>query len=225
MSTVDNVSWTPTYEPSGVSGGAENLLNQDVFLNLLLEQLKNQDPLDPMSSEDMTSQLAQLASLEELRAVNDNFEDLFIYQMSLNNAQAVSLIGKEVKALGNWADITDEGAASFSFYLAADAKDVTITITDENGDAIRTIELYDLESGEQSTFWDGLDDDGEHVDAGRYEFSISAVNEDDETVKVDTFIEGVVEAIRYEGGIPYLIIGDDEFLLGDIFEINLPSEG
>ena len=74
------------------------VMDKDDFLNLLITQLQNQDPLNPTDSTEFTAQLAQFSSLEQLNNVNQNLQTLQLYQASINNAQTVSFIGKEVTA-------------------------------------------------------------------------------------------------------------------------------
>src|SRR5210317_754089 len=84
-----------------LAGGKSNVMGKDDFLNLLITQLQNQDPLKPTDSTEFTAQLAQFSSLEQLGNVNENLKQLQDFQASINNSQAVSLIGKEITATGN----------------------------------------------------------------------------------------------------------------------------
>ena len=101
-------------------------LGKDDFLTMLITQLQNQDPLNPTDSVEYTAQLAQFSSLEQLSNVNQNLEYLQMFQASINNAQAVSFIGKEITALGDGIQVTDGVAEACEFRLSADASGVTI---------------------------------------------------------------------------------------------------
>ena len=85
------------------------VLDKDAFLELLITQLQNQDPLNPTDSVEFTAQLAQFSSLEQLNNVNDNLEQLQNFQASINNSQAVALIGKDITANGNFLQLTNGG--------------------------------------------------------------------------------------------------------------------
>jgi flagellar basal-body rod modification protein FlgD len=192
---------------------------------MLIEQLKSQDPLNPMDTSQMTSQLAQLSSLEELKSVNSNLQTLQLYESSLNNAQSVALIGKKVKAVGTTLSVPETGSVGIPFYLGTAASDVTITVSDENGKTVKVIELKDQAKGDHNELWDGTDTAGQRVEAGTYKYSIKAADANGDAVQVDTFLEGIVTSIRFEGGVPILMINGHEVSLGDIYEINVADGG
>jgi flagellar basal-body rod modification protein FlgD len=206
---VDVTTMLNATSSGGTSGGTEkkDLLDQDVFMSMLIEQLKSQDPLNPMDTAQMTSQLASLSSLQELKSVNANLETLQLYESSLNNAQSVALIGKRVKAVGTSLAVPESGPVEVPFYLGQAAAKV--------------IELTDQAKGDHGQMWDGTDTTGQRVAPGSYKYAIKAADADGGEIKVDTFIEGIVESIRFEGGIPILMINGHEVSLGDIYEINV----
>jgi len=110
-----------TVDSSTFQTSEDNTLGKDDFLNLLITQLQNQDPLSPMDSTEFSAQLAQFSSLEQLSNVNENLETLLLYQGSLNNSQAVSFIGKTITASGDSVLITDGIPDNIHFELAGDA--------------------------------------------------------------------------------------------------------
>jgi len=89
------------------TSSSKAVLDNEDFLNLLVAQLQAQDPLNPMDSTDFTAQLAQFSSLEQLQNMNESMEYLLLYQSSMNNAQAVSFIGKEIRAIGNQTQVNE----------------------------------------------------------------------------------------------------------------------
>ena len=99
-----------------------------------------------------------------------------------------------------------------------------MTISDEDGSIVRTLTASDLEAGDNELTWNGTDSEGNRLDAGVYEFKVEAIGEDGDVIACDTFIEGVVSSIRFEGGIPVLLIDGKEVTLGDVYEINLTPE-
>jgi len=221
MIVTDNL--TSTVDTStGSTGGSQStndLMNMDMFLTLLVTEMQNQNPLDPVSNEEFMQQLAYLSTVEQLSQVNDNFETLHLYQASLNNAQSVSLIGKTVKALGEHLVVGSEGQVPISFYPASEPEKVTVTITDSSDTIVRVLEYDYCEEGENTVNWDGLDTDGNRVPAGEYTFEVTAEDEAGEAVKVDTFINGVVDSIKFEGGVPCLSIDGHFVYLSDVYEI------
>src|SRR5512143_1369392 len=103
---VDSISAATGTSASSTIAAASKAMGKDAFLKLLITQLQHQDPLNPADSTEFTSQLAQFSSLEQLSNVNDNLTTLKLYQASINNAQAVSFIGKDIVAKGKTLQVT-----------------------------------------------------------------------------------------------------------------------
>ena len=124
---------------SSTSGGAllttsqTSVMGKEDFLSLLITQLQNQDPLNPTDSTEFTAQLAQFSSLEQLGNVNDSLMELKNLQASINNSQAVSLIGKAITANGNSIQLTADGPVQYDFKLADDAVLIVASIYDRTG--------------------------------------------------------------------------------------------
>jgi len=195
-------------------------MTEEVFLELLMTEMQYQDPLDPMDNQQFLSQLSQLTTVEELRSANTNLETLQLYQASINNAQSVSLIGKEIRAAGDTINLTDdEDDAEFSFDLQGDAQVVTITIYDANDKAVRSITKNNLEEGLQVLSWDGLNNDGSPMDAGEYTFTVTAEDADGNSVTATTLISGIVTGVSFDSGTPVLHIGSQQVTMGDIMEV------
>ena len=115
-------------------------LDRDAFLSLLITQLQNQDPLNPTDSVEFTAQLAQFSSLEQLGNVNENLEQLQNFQASINNSQAVALIGKEITANGNSLILASGQPAGCDFKLDGDASMVVVSIYDPTGEFVKSFE-------------------------------------------------------------------------------------
>ncbi len=201
-----------------------DLLDRDVFLELLIIQMQNQDPLDPMSNEEFIGQLSQLAGVEQLRTVNSNLEIIQMYQSSLNAAQSVGLIGKQVKALGDSVMLPAEGNCQLSFRLSSDANEVSVSVMNAEGKVVRVIEAGSMKAGNNSVVWDGTDSEGNRLPTCEYTFEVNAKNEGG-AVAVDTFITGVVMGIVFEDGVPKLLVGNQRVPLGDVYEVQTVGEG
>jgi len=195
------------------------VLGKEDFLKLLVQQLKNQDPLNPMESTEFTAQLAQFSSLEQLTNINKNLDYLRLYEASLNNAQAVNFIGKTVKASGNSMSVKDGTSNPIQFDLAGDAAAVNIHIYDASDNLVKTINCGSLDDGEQSIGWDGANDDGETVSDGTYTFEVSATAADGETIKASTYMTVKVTGVTFKEGAAYLLAGDIEISMSDILEV------
>lgn len=168
MATMDvNALSTVTGTTKGsTASAASKTMGKDAFLKLLVTQLQHQDPLNPADSTEFTSQLAQFSSLEQLSNVNDNLNMLKLYQASMNNAQAVSFIGKDIVSKGKTLQVTPGQPVSCEFSLGADAKRVAVSIYDAAGNFVKDIRATALKAGAQSLSWDGKDRNGNTVADG-----------------------------------------------------------
>ena len=198
---------------------AKAVLGKDDFLKLLVSQLKNQDPLNPMESTEFTAQLAQFSSLEQLTNMNESLEYLKLYQSSINNAQAVGFIGKTVKATGDSINVKDGISNQIQFDLARDAETVNIHIYDSSDNLVKTINCGSLSDGEQSIEWDGTNDDGETVSDGTYTFVVSAADAGGETIEASTYMTVEVTGVTFKEGNAYLLAGDIEISMSDVIEV------
>ena len=195
-------------------------LGKDDFLTLLVAQLRNQDPLEPMESTDFTAQLAQFSSLEQLENINKNLEVAQRYDASLNNSQAVSYIGKTIKALGNSLYLKNGADEDIRFVLADDSKTVYVNIYDSDGNFIRAIEKSGLGAGEHTITWDGTDSKGLKVPDGAYSLEVIAVDQEDGMVTTSTFSQGEVTGVTFDTGTPYLLIGDIKVAATNVISVS-----
>lgn len=194
-------------------------MGKDDFLRMMIAQLQNQDPLNPLDGTDFTAQLAQFSSLEQLNNINTQLGLMGLYQSSLNNAQAVGIIGKEITASGN--SVTVEGpSADLSYNLAGDAGKVTVRIYDEGGTLVDTLEpgSEGQKEGENSITW-GCSD----VASGTYTFDVSAVSANGGAVAADTVITGRVTGVTFVAGSPFLSVNGQNISFGDVLSVNEPG--
>jgi flagellar basal-body rod modification protein FlgD len=210
---------------SGVSGSTQlavlpsKVLDKDDFLNLLITQLQNQDPLNPTDSVEFTAQLAQFSSLEQLSNVNSNLMELKNFQASINNSQAVSLIGKAITANGNSIQLSDAGPVPYDFTLADDAVIVVANIYDSTGKFVADLESKNLSAGQHSLLWDGMDQNGHRVASGNYTFEILAADASGRDVEATTFFSGTVDKVTFENNTSFLVSGNQKVALGDVIEV------
>jgi flagellar basal-body rod modification protein FlgD len=214
------VGLDPVYaKDSAFSSQDANTLGKEDFLNLLITQLQNQDPLSPMDSTEFSAQLAQFSSLEQLSNVNENLETMQLFQASLNNSQAVAFIGKSIKASGDSFLMTEGIPDEIHFELAGDARDVFINIYDADGNFVATQQGGSLGAGAHKASWDGTDHEGNKLPDGVYNFEIMAVDVNDKMVDATTFTTGKVTGVTYKNGSSYLLSGDQMIPLGNVIEV------
>ena len=202
-----------------LTGGQSNVMAKDDFLNLLITQLQNQDPLNPTDSTEFTAQLAQFSSLEQLGNVNENLMELKHFQASTSNSQAVALIGKAITAAGNSIQLSDSGPAQCDFSLDHDAAVVVANIYDSTGKFVADFESRNLSDGQHAMFWDGTDRHGNRMADGSYTFEILAADAKGRDIGSTTFFSGMVDRVAFENDTSYLISGNQKIALGDVVEV------
>lgn len=197
-------------------------LGQQEFLQLLVTQLQNQDPMNPQDGAEFASQLAQFNSVEQLIQVNSGLSDLAYSQDLMNasiaNSMAASLTGKDVRAMSDQIHLSSDGNAEVNFELFNSAQEVEITIKTAGGAEVRTVTLENYPDGDNTWKWDGLDDNGERMGEGTYTIEITAKNGDDR-VGVLSFLEGFAEKVRYSSDGVYLVVNGIEVPIGDVEEV------
>lgn len=193
-------------------------LGQHDFLNLLVAQLKNQDPLKPMENEAFIAQLAQFSQLESTNHLVKLMEENNGAQAATLPFSRVPLIGHQVKISGATVQWAGE-PTSVSYTLAGDAAAVQVGIVDANGRLIRTISAGAQAAGTQQVSWDGKDQNGQTVADGTYGFAVSATDSQDHPVNATPLSIGTVTGVRTDSGNPVLLLGTREVSAKDVLEV------
>ncbi|AUH00365.1 flagellar hook assembly protein FlgD [Prodigiosinella confusarubida] len=165
-------STTPT---SSISGSSSADL-QNSFLTLLVAQLKNQDPTNPMDNNQLVSQLAQLNTVSGIEKLNTTLGSISGQINSNQSVQATTLIGHGVMIPGKSILVGQGTSTPFGVELESAAENVTVTITDGSGKVVRSMELGQLTAGVHSYSWDGKNDDGTTAADGSYAIAVSATS-------------------------------------------------
>lgn len=190
----------------------KSTMDQDTFLTILVAQLTHQDPLNPMEDTEMTSQLAEFSSLEQLTNINDGITSLGKSMEHDDMLSAVSYIGKEIKAEGYRISL-DEGNASTIYYgFGEPVSGIKMNIYDAEGAIIRTVELGSKQAGSYQYEWDGKNEAGETMPDGLYGIGILGEDGEGKHVMVQTEISGRVDAVVNENGTQYLRLKDGRFI-------------
>ena len=184
MAITDTSSITGANAASAAASTASvsNSDSEQRFLKLLVTQLNNQDPLNPMENAELTSQLAQMSTVSGIEKLNSTLSGLVSQTGSNQVLQAASLIGYNVLSPGNTLATKDPDAGkdpaaqAFAVQLPGTAADVEIKIVDASGKTVRTIEAGGMTEGVNAVTWDGKDDAGNAVPAGSYKFTVAASN-------------------------------------------------
>lgn len=164
------------------------------FLLLLTTQLQNQDPLEPMDSGEFTSQLVQFASVEQQISQNRNLEELIKINQVNRAASVVSFLGKRIEATGD-TTVLANGYAEWNYSLPEVAEDVTLTITDSDGQTVFET-AGEGTIGAHKFVWDGLDQSGQPLAEGQYTLTVAATDVEGEAVVATTTIVGHVTGME-----------------------------
>ncbi len=222
MLNAINTLGTTYYGQQFSSQGNRETLGRDDFLKIFLAQLKYQDPLNPLEGTEFTAQLAQFSSLEQLFNVNEYLESLTTAQDESQKYQVLSLIGKEILAQGARLSLGEAGEARGGFRISEEAS-CTVQVLNQDGMEVRRIELGILQPGEHHFQWDGLDQSGNRLPSGAYEFRILATDTMGNLVNADTMISGMVDKVSLEGTSPVLYLGQVAVGLDQVIDIRMPA--
>lgn len=172
---ISNVTNTASATSGAAAGGsATNAAEmQDQFLTLLIAQLKNQDPTQPMDNAQMTSQMAQISTVSGIEKLNDTVASVTSQFTSMQMLQGANLIGRTVLADGNQLALSTEGQGTAAFDLGAAASDVKITVTTAGGQLIDQIDFGTAQAGRNYFTWDGSNYQG---DTSALRFKVEAHN-------------------------------------------------
>ena len=202
------------YGVSSVSGektsssSSTEELGMDQFLKLFIAQIQHQDPLSPLDSAEFTAQLAQFTSVEQLYGMNSRLADI---EKALNGQSEqrddLGYIGKTVKADDNTMRV-DNGTVQSGSYTIDRSGYVTIDVYDSQGQIVRSFYQGLEDKGEHDVNWDGRDGTGKLAGDGTYTFEITARDENGYYIPSNTYISGEVTGITYQNGQSYLMIGD-----------------
>lgn len=186
----------------------------DTFLNILTTQLKNQNPLDPLDTNQFTQQLVQFSGVEQQLKTNDFLQSLILNSQAATATQATSFIGKTVTASTTMSELAN-GSASWNLNVDKDAGNSTIVIKDASGaEVFRTTGA--LTAGQNTFNWDGTGSNGKSYPAGSYQISVDGRDTDGNYVPVNTEMSGVVDSVDFTGSEPFLMIGGAHISLSSI---------
>lgn len=182
-------------------------LGKNDFLNLLVTQLKNQDPLKPMDSSSFVAELAQFSQLEQSAHQSTLLQKSLDAQNASLQYSLLPLLGREVRVPGA---VIQLGAApaTLDYSLGQDATVVRLGIVNASNQVIRTFDLGSQNAGVQQLVWDGRDQNGTMSQPGIYTYAITARDAQNQAVPVTATSRLMVSGIRIEGGQPMLAAGD-----------------
>ncbi len=202
--------------PSTGKGSANE--TQDRFLSLLVAQMKNQDPLNPLDNAQVTSQLAQLSTVQGIEKMNTSLAALAASLGPNQMAQAANLIGRGVLVPGDAiAPSTLEDVMGFELSRPADS--VTLSIRNAAGALVRNVNMGARDTGVNLMVWDGLDNNGAAVPEGSYRFTVNAA-QGGQSVSSTALHLGLVNSVSQDSqGVKLNLASSDKVSYADIRQI------
>lgn len=194
----------------------QKTVTQDDFLKLLITQLENQDPLQPMDNQEFAAQLATFNSLGQLIDINQKLGSLQNTYAAANQFSATSMIGKEVTTEANAVILPSDGTAKIGFQLGGNAAKAVVRIYNDAGVLLRQIDAGAQSAGEKSVVWDGKNDAGQKLSSGLYRFEVAAVDANGNKLAATGQLRGVVTGVKLTGTEPILEVGGIEVPLSSV---------
>jgi flagellar basal-body rod modification protein FlgD len=199
---------------------ADSGLEQADFLDLILTQLQNQDPLNPADSSEFVSQMAQIASVDGISELNKSFATLTSSMQSSQALQASTLVGNTVLVPSDKAELAASGQVTGKIFSESSTTNLELSISDSKGQSVRTINLGEQETGLVEFSWDGLDNAGEALPADTYTIE-AAVQVEGEAVAQTVLVNAKVESVSLiTGADPLLNLnGLGAYSMNDVLQI------
>ena len=226
LADVLNKVADPNYvDPAKMRQVGKNQMDKDAFLKLMLTQMQNQDPANPLKSHEMAAQMAQFTSLEQLSNINTTLEKMSTTQNAGSPFESLQFIGKMVR--GDSSRFTrgpGDKQHEVGINLPQAASKVTVEVKDIDGKVVRTLTLNDLKAGAQVMKWNGVTEEGNEARPGDYSFDIVAEQAQGRKLLVDTQFEGAITGVKFVSGQPVLMVGDKAVKLSDVKQISAPQQ-
>ncbi|GJD57866.1 flagellar hook assembly protein FlgD [Methylobacterium dankookense] len=222
-SGISSLANTAATKTSSTGTSAQEIAgNFTQFLTLLTTQLKNQNPLDPMDTNQFTQQLVQFAGVEQQLKTNDRLDNILTSSKAASSATATSYIGKSITADGSAADLTSGGSANWNLNASRAASKAVVSILDSKSNVVGT-QTIALTAGSQTFTWNGRTASGISAPAGTYTIKVAAQDATGASVTVDTSTSGTVDEVDLSGSTPVLLIGKQRVPLSSVQTVGLST--
>jgi flagellar basal-body rod modification protein FlgD len=202
--------------PGGTDSSSTIAGNFTQFLQLLTTQLKNQNPLDPLDTNQFTQQLVQFAQVEQQLKSNDELSTLVSLQQTAQTTQALGFVGQTVTVDGKTANLAS-GKADWSFNVTKPST-ANVTIADSTGNTAYS-GTFTVQTGQQKFSWDGKGTDGKQWPDGKYTISVTAKDASGQTSAMSTQVVGVVDSVDLTQTPPTLSVAGQNFTINQVKSI------
>lgn len=219
MNNVSNVSNSLYASTLNAYRNTSGVLDKDAFLRLLVTELKNQNPMEPMNNREFISQMAQFSTLEQMSNLSSSIENFIKTESVAMKLNAVGMIGKKVVVEGKNLKLESGNTDSIIFNLD-EAANVVLKIYDENGKLVRMEDLGNLESGMHSYLWDGRSNDGVMMPDGEYTYELKAITPEGEK-EIGGLEGGKVESVQFDENGIYVIVNGNRYPIDSVKEVSV----
>ncbi|TFZ60389.1 flagellar hook assembly protein FlgD [Methylorubrum sp. Q1] len=213
--SITGASAASTTDTKSIAG------NFTQFLTLLTTQLKNQNPLDPLDTNQFTQQLVQFAGVEQQLKTNASLDTILTNSKAASASSASGLIGRTITADGAATDLTN-GKATWTLTPERAAARAVITLKASDGTVVAT-KTTTLKAGPQPFEWDGTGTSGLTAKDGRYAITVDALDTTGTKVTVDTKVSGIVDGVDLSGSEPVLTIGSARVPASSVKTLSAPT--
>jgi flagellar basal-body rod modification protein FlgD len=210
----------PTTSSSSSSSSSGSGTNQTIagnfqtFLTLLTTQLKNQNPLDPLDTNQFTQQLVQFAGVEQQLKTNDSLSSLVTLEQTAQSTQALSFVGKTAEVNGSTTALSNS-QATWNLNVPSDCN-LSISIANKAGQTVFT-GSYTATAGDNQPFsWNGKGNDGTQWPDGQYTLTATATDASGNSVGVNSLIQGTVSSVDLTQSPPLLTINGQTYTVSQI---------
>jgi flagellar basal-body rod modification protein FlgD len=216
MSTIPAISAASTSNVASTIDNTEIASNFTTFLQLLTTQLRNQNPLDPLDTNQFTQQLVQFAQVEQQMKSNDQLSSLVSLEKSAQASTALAYVGSTVVVDGSTAPLAN-GSAAWSLNVTKPST-ATIVIKDATGQTVYS-GSYGVNPGNQQFSWNGRGNDGTQWPDGNYTLSATALDANQQSVGISTEVQATVDSVDLTQDPPLLSINGQDYSLDKIKRI------
>lgn len=200
---------------------SSNELGKNEFMELMIAQLKNQNPLEPQDNGEFISQLAQFSSLEEMQGLSSSVDDVASQFRSTQALQASAMVGRTVLAPSSVGILGAEGEISGNVEVPASTSGLRISIENQAGERVRQIDMGSQQAGVTGFSWDGKDGNGNSLPPGPYKV-VAEASYPDGPEQLGTMMSANVDSVSLGkgGNITLNLAGMGSIALSDVEQIN-----
>jgi flagellar basal-body rod modification protein FlgD len=223
VTTSTTNTGSSTAQAAGTAGTQQIAGNFNEFLQLLTTQLQNQDPLDPLDTNQFTQQLVEFAGVQQQIDMNSNMQTLISLQQTTAATEALQLVGSSVTLSGNSATLASNSPATWNLNASAGGT-AAITITNSAGQTAFT-GTTTLNAGTNSYSWNGQGNNGVTWPAGSYTIAVSGTGASGQAITVTSQVSGTVSAVNMSATPPTLTVNGQSYPISSIQSVGSGSGG